>query len=298
MHHASASSPFLLVLALVSSGVNMRAVAQEVHSEQTDSIRPGRAWAVAGGTAVFATGSLIALDQTWYVGYERTAFHGFDDGNEWFQVDKLGHANSTYQLGRAGNAAFRWAGFNKRTSTWLGGSVGLLYLTGVEYLDGHSSAWGFSGWDMLANGAGTGLFIGQQLGWNEQRILLKWSAQPTDFAAQRPDVLGSTIPERLLKDYNGSTVWLSGNPNSFGWKGMPTWLNFAVGLGADGMLHADGDPGAYRQWYLAPDIAFSRIPTKSKFLRTAFFLLDALKMPAPTLELHGNGGLRGHWLYF
>ena len=155
MHHASASSPFLLVLALVSSGVNMRAVAQEVHSEQTDSIRPGRAWAVAGGTAVFATGSLIALDQTWYVGYERTAFHGFDDGNEWFQVDKLGHANSTYQLGRAGHAAFRWAGFNKRTSTWLGGSIGLLYLTGIEYLDGHSSAWGFSGWDMAANGAGS-----------------------------------------------------------------------------------------------------------------------------------------------
>ncbi|MGV9012010.1 MAG: DUF2279 domain-containing protein [Flavobacteriales bacterium] len=290
--------PFGCLLLCWCSVSGISASAQHATAASVDSIMPGRAWAVAGGTVAFAAGSLIALDQTWYVGYERTAFHGFDDGNEWFQVDKLGHANSTYQLGRAGQAAFRWAGFSRTASTWLGGSVGLLYLTGIEYLDGYSSAWGFSGWDMVANGAGTGLFIGQQLGWNEQRILLKWSAHPTDFAAQRPKVLGSTIPERLLKDYNGSTVWLSANPNSFGWKGMPVWLNFSVGMGAEGMLHAEGDPGAYRQWYLAPDVAFSRIPTKSKFVHTVFFLLDALKMPAPTLELRSTGGIRGHWLYF
>lgn len=275
-----------------------RAFAQQGSTAPVDSIRKGRAWAVAGGTAAFATGSLIALDQIWYVGYERTPFHGFDDGFEWYQVDKLGHANSTYQLGRAGHAAFRWAGFNECTSTWLGGSVGLLYLTGIEYLDGHSSEWGFSGWDMAANTAGTALFIGQQLAWKDQRILLKWSAHLTDFAQQRPDLLGSTVPERLLKDYNGNTVWLSANPHAFGWKSMPVWLDFAAGMGAEGMVRAGNNPGAYRQFYLAPDIAFSRIPTRNKLVRTAFFLLDALKMPAPALELRSNGGLCGHWIYF
>ncbi len=274
------------------------AQAQSPDSSYKRELDPGRAWLVAGGTAACMAGSLIGLDRAWYQGHERTGFHTFDDGDEWYQVDKLGHAHSAYQLGRAGHTAFAWAGFNQRTSVWLGGSVGLIYLTGIEYLDGYSSAYGFSWWDMGANTAGTALFIGQQLGWKEQRLLLKWSAHLTDFAPLRPDVLGSTVPERLLKDYNGSTVWLSANPHAFGWKALPPWLNIAAGMGAEGMVNARHNPGSFRQFYLAPDIAFSRVPTKKKFLRTFFFLLDALKMPAPTLEFRGNGGMRGHWLYF
>ncbi|HMN04226.1 MAG TPA: DUF2279 domain-containing protein [Flavobacteriales bacterium] len=272
--------------------------AQEADTLRGEGPNKGRAWLVAGGTAASMGVSLVGLDQAWYQGHPRSSFHFFDDGAEWLQMDKLGHAHSSYQLGRAGHAAFRWAGFSDRTSLWLGGSVGLIYLTGIEYLDGLSSEYGFSGWDMAANAAGTALFIGQQLGWGEQRVMLKWSAHLTDHAAQRPDVLGSTFAERLLKDYNGTTVWLSANPNAFGWKSLPPWLNISAGMGAEGMIHAQGDPGAYRQYYLAPDIAFSRIPTRSKFMRTFLFMLDALKVPAPTVEFKGNGGVRGHWLYF
>ncbi len=285
-------------VAIALIGCSLTAAGQRSDTLGTDSVRRGRVWLVAGGTAAFATGSLIALNEAWYKGHDRTTFHGFDDGDEWYQVDKLGHAHSSYQLGRAGHAAFRWAGLNEKVSTWVGGSVGLLYLTGIEYLDGHSSAYGFSGWDMAANGAGAALFIGQQLGWQEQRILMKWSAHPTDFAAQRPDVLGSTLSEQLLKDYNGTTVWLSANPHAFGWKSMPVWLNFSAGMGAEGMLNARSNPGSYRQFYLAPDIAFSRIPTRSKFMRTLFFMLDALKMPTPAIEFRSYGDVRGHWLYF
>ncbi len=263
----------------------------------SDTIHKGRAWLVAGGGAALATGSLIALDHAWYRGHPRSAFHFFNDGDEWLQMDKLGHAHSAYQLGRAGHAAFRWAGINERTATWVGGSVGLIYLTGIEYLDGLSAEYGFSGWDMAANAGGTALFIGQQLGWGEQRITLKWSARLTGYAAQRPDVLGSTVPERLLKDYNGTTVWLSANPRAFGWQAMPSWLNFSAGMGAEGMLNARNDPNAYRQFYLAPDIAFSRIPTRSKLLRTFLFMLDVLKMPAPTLEI-SNGEVKGWWGYW
>lgn len=274
------------------------ATGQPPDSTLGGGLHKGRAWLVGGGAAAFTAGSLIALDQAWYQGHPRSAFHFFNDGDEWYQMDKLGHAHSSYQLGRAGHEAFQWAGFNHRTSVWLGGSVGLIYLTGIEYLDGLSSEYGFSVWDMAANVAGTGLFIGQQLGWGEQRMMLKWSAHLTDYGPQRPDVLGSTVAERLLKDYNGTTVWLSANPNAFGLKELPPWLNLAAGLGAEGMLRATGNPGSYRQFYLAPDIAFSRIPTRSKFMRTLFFMLDALKMPAPTIEFQGNGNARGHWLYF
>ena len=265
--------------------------------QPADSLHVGRAWLVAGGATAYTAGSLIALDQAWYQGHERTGFHGFNDGGEWLQVDKLGHAHSAYQLGRAGHAAFRWAGIKESTSTWLGGSLGFIYLTGIEYLDGYSSAWGFSGWDMAANASGTALFIGQQQAWQEQRFVLKWSAHLTDFAPRRPAVLGSTFPERLLKDYNGTTVWLSANPHAFGWNDLPPWLGIAAGMGAEGMLNARHNPGEFRQFYLSPDITFSRIPTGSKLLRSAFFLLDALKMPAPALEFR-PGGVVGHWFFF
>jgi hypothetical protein len=264
-----------------------------------DSVpHPLRAWAVGAGAAVFTAGSLVALDHAWYQGYERTGLHFFNDGAEWYQVDKLGHAHSAYQLGRAGHASFRWAGMREGTATWVGGSLGLAYLTGVEYLDGRSAAWGFSGWDMLANTAGAALFIGQQRAWGEQRILLKWSARLTEFAPRRPDLLGNTTAERLLKDYNGTTVWLSANARSLGWRSMPCWLNLAVGMGAEGMLGAEAGPDSYRQWYLAPDVSFSRIPVRGKALRTLFFLLDAVKLPAPAVEYRGQGEWRGHWLGF
>lgn len=269
-------------------------IAQDVDSTQ---VHRGRAWAVGGGAGVLAVGSLIALDQAWYADHDRGPFHFFDDSGEWLQMDKAGHAWTTYTLASYGHAAFRWAGMPGKRSVWIGGSLGWAYLVGIEYLDGRSSEWGFSWSDMAANTFGTGLFIAQQIGWKEQRIGMKYSAHLTDYAPQRPDVLGSSTPERILKDYNGATVWLSGNLRSFGCEGLPSWLNLAMGYGAEGMLSAH-DPAARRQFYFAPDIALSRIPVKSKLWRTVFFVLDRVKVPLPTLEVREGGTVKGHWLYF
>ena len=64
------------------------------------------------------------------------------------------------------------------------------------------------------------------------------------------------------------------------------------------MLYAEGNPGEYRQFYLAPDIDLTRIPTKSRFLRTVLYTLNCVKLPAPTIELNGKGKLKGYALYF
>lgn len=257
-----------------------------------------RRWGLAAGSAAVITGTLIQLDHAWYSRYERSAFHFFDDGEEWMAMDKVGHAYSTYTVGMWGHGLMRWCRFPRKTSVWVGGSVGLVYLTAVEVLDGTSSAWGFSGWDMVANAAGTGLFIGQELGWGEQRIRMKYSAHLTSYAVLRPELLGEKLPERILKDYNGCTFWLSVNPNAFGWKGFPAWLNLAGGYGAEGMLGSRVVPGAWRQFYFAPDIDLTRIRVKSRFLRTVFFALNAVKFPLPAIEFGDNGKVRVHALYF
>ncbi len=300
--HVVRSILYTSILSLCSGGV---ALAQSQDTTLRELHKDRLVGVAIGGSAVIA-GSLIALDQAWYAQYERSSFHTFNDGDEWLQMDKVGHAYSAYTMGRWGKGLLDWTGVDDRTATWVGGSVGLVYLTGVEYLDGRSAGWGWSWWDMAANVAGTGLFIGQELGWGEQRMRMKFSAHRTDYAAQNPDLLGETTPERLLKDYNGSTYWLSVNPSSFSRKERSLrWFSLSFGYGAEGMVNAtpqevEGAPSAppYRQYYLSVDVDLERIPTRSKVLRTTLFLLNCIKVPAPTLEYRSNGQWVGHWLYF
>lgn len=251
---------------------------------------------VVGGALI--AGSLISLDQAWYSQYERTPFHFFNDGDEWKQMDKLGHGFAAYTVGRWGHGLMRWCAYPEKSSVWIGGTLGLAYLTAVECLDGTSAEWGFSGWDMVANVAGSGLFIGQQLGWRDQRMVLKYSAHLTDYAPLRPSVLGEGTGERVLKDYNGCTFWLSVNLSSFGTRGVPAWLNMSAGYGAEGMLTAEAEPGQYRQYYLSPDIDLTRIRTKNRTVRSVLFVLNCIKVPMPALEYSDPGGLQWHWLYF
>ena len=55
-------------------------------------------------------------------------------------------------------------------------------------------------------------------------------------------LLGSSLPEQILKDYNGQTYWFSANLHSFFKKSkIPKWFNIAVGYGAEGMITGNDD---------------------------------------------------------
>ncbi len=265
---------------------------------------------IIGGAAVY-TGTMIGLYQAWYKDYPQSSFHFTNDGNEWMGVDKIGHATTSYWIGRISYEAFRWSGVKERHAVWIGGSMGLVFLTTIEIFDGFSAEWGASVSDMVANVAGAGLFIGQQLGWKEQRFLLKFSYHPTDYAHYRPDVLGETCIERVLKDYNGQTYWLSGNIHAFLHKEskFPRWLNVAVGYGAKGMTGGSENVTEYEgepipefqrtsQYFLTLDVDLTRIRTRSKFLKGVFTLLGFIKIPLPTLEYNAENNFVFHYLYF
>ena len=272
-----------------------------------------------GGLNVVGYGtSIIIFNNTWYKDYPKTSFHTFNDSKEWQQMDKAGHTWAAYNSARASTAMWRWTGVGEKTATWIGGLSSTVYLTVIEILDAHSVKWGWSWADMGANIFGSGLFISQQLGWEEQRIQFKFSFHRKNYSdpmlnERSDDLFGSGWTERMLKDYNGQTYWLSANLKSFfPESNLPVWLNIAVGYGADEMFGGfenkwtDGDPGfpidrtdikRYRQWYLAPDISFSRIPTKKKGLRILFHALDAFKFPSPGLEL-SNGKVKVNAIHF
>jgi len=277
-----------------------------------DTLNKKRLAYVLGEQGVIYASTLAVLYQAWYKDYPQSGFHWFNDGGEWLQVDKIGHATTSAYIGKFGYEFYRWAGIERKKSIWLGGSAGFFYLTIVEILDGFSEEWGASAWDFAANAAGTGLFIGQQLGWDEQRLYLKWSYHPTDYAEYSPDLLGRSHLERALKDYNGQTYWLSGNIKAFLPKRskFPGWLNVAVGYGGEGMLGANSNPSfdsegnplpdypRYRQYFLSIDVDLARIKTRSHFLKFLLNGLNFVKIPFPTLEYNKEKGFVFHYLYF
>ncbi|MFK7780799.1 DUF2279 domain-containing protein [Psychroserpens sp.] len=273
----------------------------------SDTLNTPRRNAVVITEISLGTLTLLGLDQLWYADFPRSKFHTINDTDEWLQMDKLGHAFSAYQLGKVGADVLQWSGVEKKDQLIYGATLGLTFLTAVEILDGYSAEWGFSWSDMAANAAGTGLYIGQELLWKEQRMLLKYSFHQTNYANQRPDKLGDGFTEEFLKDYNGQTYWLSVNINSFVKSSkIPNWLNIAFGYGADGMLTGRNEivdnllisQNRQRQYYLSLDVDLSKIKTNSRFLRSLFDIFNTLKVPFPTLEFNEKSPTKFHFIYF
>jgi hypothetical protein len=225
---------------------------------------------------------------------------------------------------------YKWAGVSQRKSILYGAAVGMALQLTIETLDGFSAEWGFSMGDLAANTIGSGILVGQELLWKEQRILFKFSTHyryynEQQLANRANELYGKSIPERALKDYNAQSYWLSGNISSFIKSGnkFPKWLNIAVGYGADNLYggyenkwsydingkpvknnttafitYTRTDLKRYRQFYLSPDIDFSRIKTKSRLLKTLFLALNVIKIPMPTLTYNQLGNTKFHLLYF
>lgn len=269
-----------------------------------DSLAKKRLTSVLIAEGTLYGGSLIGLNELWYSDYSRSSFHFFDDNKEWLQTDKLGHAVTGYTLSLLSSDIYKWAQMDRQKSAIWGSVTGFGYLTVIEILDGFSAQWGASSGDIISNVLGTGLYLTQEFVWQEQRLQLKWSFHLTDYAEKRPSALGSSLPERMLKDYNGQTTWLSVNPDAFNRNCiLPSWLNFAFGYSADGMLGANDNPHTFshinrkRQYLFSLDVNWRKIPTQSKTLKFVFKTLSFVKIPFPAFELSKNG-TDFHWIYW
>lgn len=302
--------------------------------EPSDTLHPGRFRTIAGTTAGLYSSAAFGLYHLWYKNYELTGFHTFDDLGEWNDMDKVGHAMAAYNQSALFFYAIRWTGLERNKSIALAAGVGTLLQGTVEVMDGFSAKWGFSWADIAFNTVGVGLFAGQELAWQDQRILLKVSnsrpsypdfpvpaddgGPPMSLRRRAQDLYGASYPEGFIKDYNGQALWASFNLSAFagrhrpGW--LPRWLNLAAGYGSENMFGGfdntwEGENGAtysldakafprYRQFYLSLDVDLKRIPTRSRFLRMALGALNWIKIPAPALEVDTRGGVRFHPVYW
>lgn len=277
-----------------------------------DTINRKRLNTVIISTSATYAATLSVLYLAWYQGNPSSTFHFFNDSKYWRGVDKVGHATTAYTFSNYGYWMLRWAGVDNKKAAWYGGMMGFAALTVVEIQDGFSAEYGASGVDLLANGLGAGLSVAQNLLWEEQRFTLKFGYHMAEYAQYRPDQLGETYSQRILKDYNGQTYWLSANIHSFINREtrFPSWINIAAGYGAKGMLgpesnpeyDTDGNPipqfNRVSQYFVSMDIDWTKIKTNSGFLKFTFKLLSFVKLPFPTLEYNSEDGFVGYWIYF
>lgn len=265
------------------------------------------------GQVLTIGGSYIVMNEAWYKGYPKTSFQFTNDNDNWLQMDKAGHIWTTYQYSRYFTEVWRYGGLKKIPSVIVGTSSAVAMQSMMEILDGHSTQWGFSWGDVVANGIGALAFALQDIVLNNQIMSVKMGytqeEYPTPHLKERAKALyGESLGQRLLKDYNSQTYWASFNIQSIIQRdNFPTWLNIAFGYGASGMYGAKYNfwPEMYkhpipersldrsRSFYLSPDLSLSRIYTDKRWLKSLLFIADMIKIPAPTLEYNTTRG----WIF-
>ena len=293
-----------------------------------DSFHKGRFWGISSFTTVAYTGTVIGLNELWYKDYERSKFHTFNDWGEWLQMDKMGHAFTAYFEASYTFDFARWTGMKRKPAVWTSAALAMLFQTTVEVFDGYSDAWGFSTSDMAFNALGAGFFVAQELIWEEQRILWKVSnrypnydqltgsgtASDSDIKNRAEELYGGNFASRLLKDYNGQTIWLSINPRSFfPTSKWPSILNVAVGYGTENVFGARSntwtvedigfslsanDYPRHRQFFLSLDLDLRRIKVKKPIWKLLLRAVNVFKIPSPALEWNVGQGIKVRPLYF
>jgi hypothetical protein len=240
---------------------------------------------IAGAFTGAATlGSLAGLSTVWY-NTENVRFHTFDDLDEWKQMDKVGHIASTYNTSLILADLYRWSGVSDKRARMYSSSVAFLYMGVVEVFDGYSTGYGFSWTDILSNAIGCGSAAFNK----KQRYFpqIKYSFRSSSYASLNPGLLGKTLPERMIKDYNGQTYWIS-IPGIY--KALP-WACVALGYGAEQMVNARDEQNRqlgydpYRQYYLSLDIDLTRLKPQAPFLKALCSSFRFVKIPFPSLEL-------------
>ena len=233
-----------------------------------------------------------------------------EDGYYARGADKLGHAYTGYIASTVCGDLLMECGFDYTTSTWLGATMGLGYMTYVEYQDGHGANWGFSPSDAIANAVGAGIYVARNLSPFAQNFMPRWSYMPAHVTGE----LATNGREvTALDDYNATTFWLACNVHNFLPSSLksywPDWMMLSVGYGIrnyevyptlpDGTRSATSLP-MKRRFLIGIDYNWVKIlPEASPSLGFLNYLrqgLNYVRLPGPTLEF-GDDGARFGLLY-
>ncbi len=248
------------------------------------------------GESALGAGTLLGLSSAWYNG-NSSHFHAFNDASEWLQLDKVGHFTTSYQIVRINSQILTWSGIPERKALNYSLLQTLAYMTTIEVLDGFDPTYGASFSDLGANSAGALLAYFQLKSKRAQAFTFKYSYRESGLSAYRPALLGKNFPERLLKDYNAQTYWLSINLRDITRiDAIPDWINLAIGYGGTGMVGGKYNPifnekgqripqlDRNREWSLSFDLNTDRIFKKKRGVNRALRIVSFIKIPLPGIK--------------
>lgn len=278
---------------------------QTIQAQQADSVKKAKSQRILYLTttlSMYSAGSFVLYD-TWYKPYNTGKFKTFNDQKEWLGMDKVGHFVTSWWITSFIRESAQMSGFNPKQAQWMSIVYPTLFMTSIEVMDGFSEGWGFSKADLVSNLSGVAFSYLQ----TEYPVLddfhFKYSWNPGAFSSYRPNLLGSNIPERMLKNYNEQTYWLS-IPMHLMHRKIPSWLCFSIGYGANGMLGArnnawilNGVKYDYtsiereRQLSLSLDIDLRKIKIKGKAWKLFTSTFRWVKIPAPALHFNQLSGV-------
>jgi hypothetical protein len=279
-------------------------------NKDSSQVEKGTLYKAITFTGAYYATSIFVMNNTWYNGKERVPFHFYNDNGGYLQVDKFGHMFGGYVYSYIGYFGLLKLGATRNEALIFGSSLGFVLQLPIEIMDGIHEGYGFSWGDIAANTMGSVLVFGQELLFQEQVVKYKFSYWESEYSRNSNGLFGKTTMNRLLKDYNGHTYWLSMPLNKFAFrKTSPSWLYIAVGYGANGMYGEfenvtsfNGvvipETERYRQYLLSLDIDWTRIKTDSRFLKSLFKGLTFVKLPFPTIEYNSKGQFKWYWIYF
>ncbi|HTH55629.1 MAG TPA: hypothetical protein VL728_06255 [Cyclobacteriaceae bacterium] len=256
--------------------------------------------------------ALLWLSSTWYNTY--ISFHFFDDFLEWKYLDKMGHFFTSFYIGLAAFTSFGHpADLNSAAKKRWICFAGFVFLFPIEVLDGFSMNYGASIFDLIANLLGGVFCFYYVSNKTVSSFHPKFSFHNTAFAILRPDMLGATFAQQVVKDYNGQTYWLSVDINSIvNKKIIPNWLMLTIGYGAEGLLgghdnvwqNAEGKTFDYsnvarvKRFFISVDLNTGVLRNKNRLFNYLLAPFVILKFPSPAIEINAERGVIFHWIYF
>lgn len=285
--------------------------AQEMEVKADSSkIKKSTLYKAVAFTGINYAASIYILNNTWYKDKDKVPFHFYNDNQGYLQVDKFGHMFGSYVYSYIGYHGLRKLGATRNEALLFGSTLGFVLQLPIEIMDGTHEGYGFSWGDVAANTMGSALVFGQELILKEQLVKYKFSYWESPYSRNSNGYYGDTAMDRLFNDYNGHTYWFSMPINKLAFRRrLPSWLNIAVGYGANGMYgefknvssyHGVAIPETerYRQYLLSLDIDWPEIKTNSKFLTFLLKGMTFIKLPFPALEYNAKGQFKAHWIYY
>jgi len=254
--------------------------------------------ALAGGTTgLFILQHKYQLNSIWK---EQTNFRIIESWNYALYTDKFGHFWSGNFISYIYRDLFQEIGISSETSIWLGGFMGLSYLTYIEIMDGYGKDWGFEPSDFYFNLLGSIYFVSQHY----LPILQNITPKAMYFKPESHNELSRNPSNNFIDNYSGQTFFLSINVYNL----LPmelkkywiNWLEISVGYSARNLSYLpptskDGNVNSYEvfpgvwgspRFIIALDYNLVKmLPDGPPFWNWFKQTINYIKFPSPALEV-------------